>query len=308
MHHQTGKFALGNLLAAALVKDRSVLSAKFLTRYLMFSKDRLIVPLMTGAANMSISMERLATVPVEFPPLAVQERIVKLLDEADELRKLRAQADRRTTALLPAIFHEIFGAPAEILSRYPTSSLGQITDFIDYRGISPNKSEFGVRLVTAKNIKRGYFDDQPQEFIPADEFENWMRRGTPKAGDILFTTEGHTMGSAAKLPPFEKVALAQRLIAMQPHAGVHADYLLQVVLNPAFQIELVNRSTGSAARGISSRSLAEIQIPVPPLPLQIEFAQRAAQVRELEVAQVASHHRLEALFQSLLHRAFNGEL
>ena len=50
---------------------------------------------MTGAANMSISIDRLATVPVEFPLLTDQERIVKLLDEADELRKLRTQADRR---------------------------------------------------------------------------------------------------------------------------------------------------------------------------------------------------------------------
>ena len=95
IHYQSGKFALANLLAAALVKDDSALSPKFLTRYLNFTKDRLIVPLMTGAANMSISIDRLATVPVEFPLLTDQERIVKLLDEADELRKLRTQADRR---------------------------------------------------------------------------------------------------------------------------------------------------------------------------------------------------------------------
>src|SRR5262249_14049033 len=66
VHYQCGKFALANLLAAAIVKDKSLLSTKFLSRYLMFSKDRLIVPLMTGAANMSISIDRLATVPIEF--------------------------------------------------------------------------------------------------------------------------------------------------------------------------------------------------------------------------------------------------
>src|SRR5690349_21719129 len=55
VHYQAGKFALANLLAAALIKDHSLLSAKFLAQYLMVTKDRLIVPLMTGAANMSIS-------------------------------------------------------------------------------------------------------------------------------------------------------------------------------------------------------------------------------------------------------------
>src|SRR5438034_4454197 len=109
VHYQNGKFALANLLAAAIVKDRSILSAKFLARYLMFTKDRLIVPLMTGAANMSISTDRLASVPIEIPTLTEQERVVKLLDEVDELRKLRAQADRRTADLIPALFHEMFG-------------------------------------------------------------------------------------------------------------------------------------------------------------------------------------------------------
>ena len=48
---------------------------------------------------------------IPVPPLAEQERIVKLLDEADELRKLRAQADRRTADLIPSLFHEMFGDP-----------------------------------------------------------------------------------------------------------------------------------------------------------------------------------------------------
>jgi type I restriction enzyme S subunit len=51
------------------------------------------------------------TIPMPVPALTEQERIVKLLDEADVLRKLRAQADRRTANLIPALFHEMFGDP-----------------------------------------------------------------------------------------------------------------------------------------------------------------------------------------------------
>jgi hypothetical protein len=82
-----------------------------------------------------------------------------------------------------------------------------------YRGIAPNKTEHSVRLVTARNVKRGYFEIEPQEFIPAEEYSSWMSRGMPRPGDVLFTTEGHTLRSAAKLPTFDKVALAQRLRA-----------------------------------------------------------------------------------------------
>jgi type I restriction enzyme, S subunit len=256
----------------------------------------------------SIAFADVKRIPIPVPPLAEQERIVKLLGEADELRKLRAQADRRTAALIPALFHEMFGSLWEAAARFPVSKLGQITRFIDYRGISPNKSDSGVRLVTARNIKRGYFENEPQEFIPAEEYESWMCRGMPREGDVLFTTEGHTLGSAAILPPFKKAALAQRLIAIQPNAELDSYYLLQTVLSPVFQKEVANRSTGSAARGISSKNLAEVPIPVPPLSLQTEFAQRVTEIRALEAAQAASRQRLEALFQSMLHRAFNGEL
>ena len=43
----------------------------------------------------------LASIPMPLPPLLEQKRIVKLLDEADELRELRTQADRRTSSLIP---------------------------------------------------------------------------------------------------------------------------------------------------------------------------------------------------------------
>jgi type I restriction enzyme S subunit len=57
---------------------------------------------------------------IPVPPLAEQERIVKLLDEADELRKLRAQADDRTAVLIAALFDEMFGNPATNPKGWPS--------------------------------------------------------------------------------------------------------------------------------------------------------------------------------------------
>src|SRR5258708_5828752 len=61
------------------------------------------------AAQKNINLRIVGDLSVPLPPMAEQERILKLLDEADELRKLRAEADRRTAALIPALFHEMFG-------------------------------------------------------------------------------------------------------------------------------------------------------------------------------------------------------
>ena len=69
------------------------------------------------------------------------------------------------------------------------------------------------------------------------------------------------------------------------------------------------RSKTSAGQfNINTEGLSTIPIPVPPLPLQKEFAQRVTEIREFEASQATSRLRLEELFQSLLHRAFNGKL
>ena len=78
LHYQEGKFALANILSVLLVKNPNELSAKFLHVFLSFYKDQLIVPLQFGATNMSITVERLATVPVWFPALQEQEQILSL--------------------------------------------------------------------------------------------------------------------------------------------------------------------------------------------------------------------------------------
>ena len=66
---------------------------------------------MAGANLPRVNEDSLLGIPVPLPPLTEQERLVRILDEADALRKLRAQADQRTATLIPALFHEIFGDP-----------------------------------------------------------------------------------------------------------------------------------------------------------------------------------------------------
>ena len=70
--------------------------------------------------------------------------------------------------------------------------------FIDYRGKTPNKISKGIRLLTAKNVRPGYLKISPEEFMSEDEYLNWMTRGFPKKGDILFTTEA-PLGNVCQL-------------------------------------------------------------------------------------------------------------
>ena len=80
IYYQSGKFALGNILCAVIPDDPSLVSAKFLRYFLYSRKDFLLVPLMRGGANVSLTIDSLKTVKIQFPSLAEQNRVVKILD------------------------------------------------------------------------------------------------------------------------------------------------------------------------------------------------------------------------------------
>jgi type I restriction enzyme, S subunit len=86
VHYQEGKFALGNILCAVIPNDVKQLNAKYLHLYLQQFKDSLLVPLMKGAANVSLPMNKLAAVEIEVPNLERQLEIIALENEAAELK------------------------------------------------------------------------------------------------------------------------------------------------------------------------------------------------------------------------------
>src|ERR1035438_5442501 len=95
-----------------------------------------------GVAQLNINGKILKSLPIPIPQLAEQERIVRLLKEADELRRLRAEADSRSDALVPALFHEMFGDPATNSKNWPLQRDGDLIEACDY-GTSQKANEDG---------------------------------------------------------------------------------------------------------------------------------------------------------------------
>ena len=83
VHYQEGKFALGTILVAVIPKDANVLNAQFLHLYLSRLKDIILVPLMTGAANVSLSVSKIKQVKIPVPSIAEQLKVVSLFNRMD---------------------------------------------------------------------------------------------------------------------------------------------------------------------------------------------------------------------------------
>lgn len=87
VHYQKGKFALGTILCAVIPNDSNELDARFLRQYLLFYKDTILVPLMKGAANVSLSMKDIAKVEIPLPSIEKQHELSELFVETQKKYK-----------------------------------------------------------------------------------------------------------------------------------------------------------------------------------------------------------------------------
>ncbi len=274
---------------------------------------------------------------VALPPVGEQRRIVakleKLLGKVDgcqqRLVKIPALLKRFRQSVLTAAcsgrltadwcregreataITEIPDTDYKVPSSWKSVALGELSKFIDYRGRTPKKVDSGIPLITAKNIRQGYIDREPREFIRKEDYDSWMTRGIPRLGDVLITTEA-PLGYVAAIDITEKFALAQRAICLQFHDPRNQDFALVYMMSPVFQGMLTEQSTGTTVSGIKASRLKQLRLLLPPPAEQKEIVRRVkglfALAEEIETRYEKARTQVDKLTPSLLARAFRGEL
>jgi type I restriction enzyme S subunit len=196
--------------------------------------------------------------------IAAKQRLIKLLDEQKQAIVHRAvtRGLNPDVPMKPSGIEWLGDVPKHWTPRAFTRCA---IERADYRGATPNKTESGVFLVTARNVRKGVIDYQiSQEFIAAADYAAVMRRGLPKVGDVLLTMEA-PLGNVA-LVDREDVAFAQRVVRFRLDERVLLpEFALNSMLSAYFQDQLLSRGTGSTALGIKASKLPQLQILCPPL-------------------------------------------
>lgn len=245
--------------------------------------------------------------------LPEQQRIVSILDEAFVvIAKAKANAEqnlRNAKELFESYLQGVFEKKGD---GWEECNLEKYIKLIDYRGRTPVKTESGVRLITAKNVKQGYLQLEPQEFIATDNYDSWMTRGIPNFGDVIFTTEA-PLANVAQVDTNEKLAFAQRIIVMQPKAEkLDQTFLKYMLLSNAIRKKILDNGTGATVLGIKSSLLKKIEIPIPPLNSQQVIVEKldalSIETKKLEAIYKQKINDLEELKKSILQKAFSGEL
>jgi len=202
----------------------------------------------------------------------------ELLKKINAVKRTLEEKEGLRTSAAPFVSQseELYGKP----KGWSYCRLGNIGKFIDYRGKTPTKVKAGVPLITAKNVRFGYINREPKEYVTSEEYIRWMTRGFPRVGDILFTTEA-PLGNIAIIDIEEKFALAQRVICLQLHMPEIAVWLKNFMMSDSFQERLLLEATGMTATGIKASKLKEMPVPIPPLEEQYRIIAKVDQLMAL---------------------------
>jgi len=263
--------------------------------------------LATGANLPRLSPLILEKFELPLPPIDEQRRIAAILDQADDLRRKRRVALELLKKVKRVSFEAMFLKPELV---FPRGTIGDLTASTQY-GTSSKASDAGdfaiLRMgnltidgdVDCRDLKR-------MDLAPGD-----VSKYTVVPGDILFnrTNSPELVGKTAVFREQGVFAFAGYLVRLRVNERAEPDYV-SAYLNSK-RGKTILRGMCKAIIGmanINAQELRGISIPLPPLDLQRAFAARVAEIDKLKAHHRAHLARLDALFASLQHRAFRGEL
>ena len=298
-------YANGNAMALDSL-DETRVAIGFL---IYFLRRRGFRDVTTGTSQPQIIRQNLVRVQVALPPLPEQRRIVQVLDRAEALRAKRRAGLAQLDTLTQAIFLDMFGDPATNPKGWPRARLGDVIfSASDGPHVSPVYTKDGVPFLSTRHVRAGEITWEDLKFISHEDAEIHWRKCKPERGDILYT-KGGTTGLAAMVRTDQPFAVWVHVALLKPNPDVVDSNWLQAMLN----CEFCYRQSQALTHGIANRDLGltrmvKIRMFLPPLSLQREFARRIAMVQKLKTTHRASLAEFDALFSSLQHRAFRGQL
>lgn len=306
----TSSFGLNGVLGstlAALHPIRSDVDTRYLGHFVR-SKTKFLRENCKGATVPHIDGRVLATLDVPLPPVPEQRRIVEILDQADALRVKRRAGLAGLDTLKQSTFLDMFGDPVSNNRGWPTTTVDQICDLV--RGSSPRPQGdprfFGgpvPRLMIADITRDGWRVTPQIDTLTVDGARR--SRPVPK-GTVVMAVSGNVG------------LVAQLAIDACIHDGfVGFTNLRSDLMSPTFLLALLhvvkatvheNNKAGAIFVNVTTTDIKAMRLICPPTQLQDQFVRCLREVDGLTQLHQQSGEKLSALFASLQHRAFQGEL
>lgn len=305
---ETGIYLCNNF-TSILRPNKELVEPKYLM-YLMFNlhKTRRVLKFQnktTGIINLKLE-QYLQQTEVAIPSKEIQQKIVNILDRTFDLINNRQSQIEALDELTHSVFLEMFGDPIQNIKDWPKEKLGQLCEVV--RGGSPrpiqNYLGGNVPWIKIGDGTKGdnIYINNTKEFI--DESGVSKSRIVEK-GDIIFANCGVSLG-------FARIVNFRGCI----HDGWLAFNNIDSRINKIFLLKLLNYYTDyfrkTAPDGtqpnLNTNIMKNFLAIIPPLELQVQFEKNIFELERVKNTILLSHNYYQDLYQSLLQKAFKGEL
>ena len=253
----------------------------------------------------------LKRIEVVLPPLPEQRRIAAILDQADALRAKRREALAQLDSLTQAIFIEMFGDPATNPSGFPVRQLSALVatgDTINYGVVQPGDDvDDGIPLVRVGDLIGGRVQHENIKRIEPS-IESAYKRSRLVGDEILVSCVG-SIGVVALATERERgFNIARAVARIRLSAATSRIFMAAQLGNVSIQRYFNQEQRTVSQPTLNIKQLAETKVICPPFDAQMAFERRVEALNVVAIDATVSSTHLDALFASLQHRAFQGEL
>ena len=321
----TGKFGVYKLEEFSFLNQRVGLiratektDQKYLLYYLNILKSQ-IEQIAQGAAQPNISTNEISNLEISLPPLPIQKRIAEILDAADALKRKDQELLRKYDELAQAIFMDMFGDPVNNEKGWEVKKLKEISTKI-HSGNTPIGGsnvyvKSGITFFRSQNVWKNNLVYDDIAFID-EKTHLSMMKSSLKHKDILMTktgrinTENSSLGRAALFLGHDDCANVNGhvyLIRLQ-NDQVH-EFVVHILTTKEYRGLIRDVCVGGIdKRQLNKDHIEDFPIIYPPLNTQQKFATFLKNIQTQKQNAEKSAKESEGIFNSLIQKAFNGEL
>ncbi len=261
-----------------------------------------------GGTQKFVSLTVLRNMLIPYPLPEEQKRIAAILDKADRVRRKRQEAIRLTEELGRSIFLNMFGEQ----HNYPKSLVGSICTVkggkrlpIGHQLVS---NDTGYPYIRAGNLKKG--TTTGELLYLKQETHQAIKRYTISSDDVYITIVGAYIGDVGIIPiELDGANLTENAAKLVIKDNRVTNYFISYFLRSDIgqrQIKSKIKTTGQPKFALFR--IEEIEIPIPPLEMQEKFQLIIENIDKNNYSMSVHYQESENLFNSLLQRAFRGEL
>ncbi|MBE6328222.1 MAG: hypothetical protein E7077_14450 [Bacteroidales bacterium] len=290
----------------AIIPNKDI-DSKFLA-YSIISQRYLLQSMANAPVVPILNKTQFSNFSISIPPLPTQQAIVSELDTLSGIIAECKETLKDYDALEQSIFYDMFGDPVKNEKGWEVKKLEDIcSNIVDCPHSTPTKSDVPTiyPCIRTSELRNGEIYWDSMQYVEEEEYKNRIVRLQPQKDDIVFGREG-SIGGAVILPEGYQFCLGQRTMLLRVDESIiHSIFLHRVILSDWVKNQIMDKNVASTVAHVNVKDVKAFLIPIPPLPLQQDFATKIEAIEQMKAETREALQEAETLFQARMDYWFN---